>query len=148
MKTLTWVLFLFVTGSASAEIYKWTDENGQVHYGEKSTRGNSDSVVIPMHDKTPSTPAPGTKDRLENIRKWTDARQKERETEKRRKAEQDAKRVRQGEECRRQGNSLASLERGGHRYRLDANGHRVYLSDQEIDSKKDDIREYLKKNCR
>ncbi|TCK19338.1 uncharacterized protein DUF4124 [Thiogranum longum] len=148
MKILTLILFLFVTGPASAEIYKWTDEEGQVHYDENPGEGSSGSVIVPRQNKAPATPAPSAKQRLENIRKWTDARQKERETEKRRKAEQDAKRVKQEEKCHRKRNRLTDLERGGRRYRLDENGQRRFLSDQEIDSRKNDARAYLEKHCR
>ncbi len=148
MKTATLVLCLLFSASTFAEIYKWTDDKGQVHYGEKPTGKASDTSVVPQYYKPPSAPAPDAKQRLENIRKWTDARQKERQIEKRKKAVQKVKRARQEEKCRRNRNRLTDLERGGRRYRLDANGQREFLSDQEIDAKKNKVREYLGKNCR
>lgn len=148
MKTVTLILCLLVSASTFAEIYKWTDEKGQVHYGENPGGKASGTRIIPQHYKPPSRPAPDAKQRMENIRKWTDARQKERQNEKRKKAKQQEKRAKQEEKCRRSRNRLIDLERGGRRYRLDANGQREFLSDQEIDANKSKTREYLDRNCR
>lgn len=148
MKTIALILCLLFSASTFAEIYKWTDEKGQVHYGEKPGDKASGSSLVQQHYKPPSKLAPDAKQRLENIRRWTEARQKERQTENRKKAEQNKKRAEQEEKCRRSRNRLTDLERGGRRYRLDANGQREFLSDQEIDDKKNNVREYLGKNCR
>ena len=41
---LSSLLYLIQTSSLSAQIYKWTDEDGQVHYGDRP--GNPDSVQM------------------------------------------------------------------------------------------------------
>jgi glutaredoxin len=44
---LALLLFLFFSSFCSAEIYKWTDEKGQVHFSDKSDSSRpSDSVEI------------------------------------------------------------------------------------------------------
>lgn len=38
-------LFVLIGSIANAEIYKWTDENGQVHFGDKP-KANAETVEI------------------------------------------------------------------------------------------------------
>lgn len=46
---------LFVCGSAIAEgIYKWTDENGKVHYGDRNdTKKNSTQIIVRTPARVP-----------------------------------------------------------------------------------------------
>lgn len=39
-------LLLFFSGIASAEVYKWTDENGRVHFGDRPSSENAQTVQI------------------------------------------------------------------------------------------------------
>jgi hypothetical protein len=149
MKTITLMICLILPATVFAEIYKWTDEQGQVHYGEKPAGNASDSTVVPQHYKQPSTPAPDAKQRLDNMRKWNDARQKERAAEKQKKAELKKQRAEKKQQCVTLENDLADMERGGIAwYNLNEAGERVYISDQEIESRKNEMRETIKKNCR
>lgn len=148
MKITTLIVCLLAAGIAAAEIYKWTDDEGRVHYDEKPKDRASDPMVLPKQYKTPATPPPGEAQRFENIRKWTDARQKEREAEKLRKAELEEKRAKREKRCNKLKNDLADMERGGISwYRLDENGERQYYSDEEITKEKNDLQASIKKNC-
>jgi hypothetical protein len=50
----TVVLCLLIQTSAFAGVYKWTDENGQVHYGEKP--GNTQAEKIFIRENETTTP--------------------------------------------------------------------------------------------
>ena len=46
------LLLSLMQTSASAEIYKWVDEDGQVHYGEKPGNSTAKSVTIRENETT------------------------------------------------------------------------------------------------
>lgn len=149
IKVTTLIICLLASCIASADIYKWTDEDGQVHYGEKPKERASEPMVMPKHYKKPLTPPPNENQRLENIRKWTDARQKEREQEKLKNAELEKKKAEIDKRCNALKNELADMERGGVSwYRLDEAGQRQYYSDKEIANQENELRQTIKKNCR
>ena len=52
-KILIIIFCLFCVSHASAEVYKWVDENGKVVYGDKPTSTDADKIKIkksPVHD--------------------------------------------------------------------------------------------------
>jgi len=59
-----WLALLLALASplASAQVYKWVDENGRVHYGEKPPSGSKSSTV------KPPVAAPGTPARSPDVR--------------------------------------------------------------------------------
>jgi hypothetical protein len=58
MRKLAWLVAI-VALCAQAEIYKWTDEKGQVHYGEQPPP-TADTKTIKAPAAGPETPAPDT----------------------------------------------------------------------------------------
>lgn len=49
---LVLVIFFLLANHVVAEIYKWTDEDGKVHYGEKSFQGENDNIEkVKIRDK-------------------------------------------------------------------------------------------------
>lgn len=60
VKTLLYILFLSSFTSAYAEIYKWTDENGNVIFSDKNTNVNSEVITIkePNSIKAKNKPEP------------------------------------------------------------------------------------------
>lgn len=55
------LLLALTAPAASAQVYKWVDENGRVHYGEKPPPGSKSSAV------KPPTPAPNTPAQPQNL---------------------------------------------------------------------------------
>lgn len=64
---------LLIAGAASAQVYKWTDASGTVHYSESAppagtrftrihTSGNADPVAPPPADESPALPATASTD--------------------------------------------------------------------------------------
>jgi len=149
MKIALLTLCLMLPGAATAEIYKWTDQQGQVHYGEKAGDDGSETIVLPKHSKQPAAPTHTEKQRLENIRKWNAARQKERNRKKQKSAEQKEQQAEKNKHCNTLKNDLVDMERGGIAwYNLNEAGERVYISEQEIEARKTETRKAIKKNCR
>ncbi len=149
MKSITLALCLLLPALSAADIYKWTDEKGQVHYGEKPGTGTSESIAIPERRRQPATPAPDDKQRLENIKRWNAARQREREQARQKQAELQERKAKQKKRCNKLKNELADLQRGGVSwYRLDEAGQRQYMSDQQIEARKTRLSLTIRKDCR
>ena len=50
--TLATCLCLFIYSSSFAGVYKWTDENGQVHYGERPMNADAEKIKIRQNETT------------------------------------------------------------------------------------------------
>jgi len=140
MKFKFLVLCLFIPCTTFGGIYKWVDDQGQTHYGERPTVQSSEKIVIPKRTITPKAQTT-EKQRLENVKKWVNVRQQERETAKQEKAERKKK-------CDKLRRELKDIEQDGIAwYQLNEAGEREYYSDEEIDAGKSKMRGIIKKNC-
>lgn len=120
-------LLLCCVPLAQGEVYRWVDEQGQVHYGDVP----QDSQAYQLRT-LPQTQAPPTEtQRMEKTRRLLRAyeaeRQQQREAQ-RKQQEQQAKRKR---DCIRARDGLRAYKESGNIYRLDEAGQRVYFSEPE-----------------
>ncbi len=119
-----------IAASASAQVYKWVDEKGVTHYGERPPQGKKASEV----PNKLGTPGPGAASPAED---W---QQKDRAFRQRKiqadtadeKQKQDA--ARRQEQCNQQRDLLARLKQSGRSYTLNEKGERVYMNDAERDA--------------
>lgn len=122
-------LILFIA-PAGAQVFKWIDENGVTHYGERAPQGKKASEVS---DRM-ATPAPATQKAGEDLQ------QKDREFRQRRiQAEESAEKkqqetARRREQCNQQRDLLQRLRQSPRTYRLDEKGERVFMNDSERDA--------------
>lgn len=148
MKSVIVAMILAFPCVGLAEIYKWVDEKGQTHYGEKPQGRSSEQIHVPERDSGTAQPAPDEQQRLERMKRWVDARQKEREKAKQEQAELKEKRAEKKRRCDKLRRELRDLEIGGMQwYRIDEQGNRQFYSDEEIEAHKARMRETLDKNC-
>jgi hypothetical protein len=147
-------LALCVALPASAQMYKWVDSNGKVHYSDKPPPGNVKTETLREAPRPASAPAAteakgeAKKDAAKGETK-ADApkagprtpaeqeqafrkRQAEAAKAQEEAAKKDAEARQRAENCRRAKAALASLELGGRQTRIDEKGERVYLSDQQV----------------
>ncbi len=123
------VLLSMFASLASTEIYKWTDAQGNVHFGDKPPAGKSETIAMPQRE-TPAAPAV-SEDRVEKQSRLLDAYVEERrlKNEADEKARQEkAERKRKCADLR---DDLRNQENAGSIYNLDKNGQRVFLSKEE-----------------
>ena len=148
MKSVIVAMILAFPCVSLAEIYKWVDEKGQTHYGEKPQGKSSEQIHVPERESGTAQPHSDEQERLERIKKWVDARQKEREKAKQQQAELKEKRAEKKKQCDELRRELRDMELGGVQwYRLDEAGNRQFYSDEEIEARKVQMRETIKKNC-
>lgn len=150
MRFFLFVIIVVFSTHSYAEIYKWVDENGQTHYSQSPPDKNAREITLP-----PSSAQPGEKEkiqqRLQEQEKFLRALDEERQYQKK-LADEEEKRQQQikahEKYCREMRLELQDMERGGVVwYELDKNGERVFLSEEEVETKKQDLRQRIKKDC-
>ena len=148
------VLALFAV-PALAEMYKWTDANGQVHFGDKPPAGSRNAVnlsppPVNIDSSRPAEPkaAPDNSSRqlMERQKRLSDIIKQE--AEEREAAAQQAEK----EKAERQRN--CGMLRGYQKamngvpiYNLDEKGERIYLTDQQRSELESDINNRIGENC-
>ena len=142
IRTLTLLLFISVS---HAEIYKWTDENGRVHYGERPDNPNTEKVEIKSTAPKPDTGIDS--DRKEKQRKLLDAFEEERAEKKQKKAEAEQKKREMERRCAKAKDRLRRLKNAGAYYALDKNGNRYYLEEKHLKNDIAELDKKIRKNC-
>ncbi len=131
-----WLLILLLSlgQGAAADVYRWVDENGRVHFGDRPPANEAaETTTVETQDTPPSSPgtAPGSSDRGVTRQRLLDQYQKERE------AKQEATQKKREEEQRREQlcvqarTELENYQIHPVLYEMAPNGERRYLSDQE-----------------
>ena len=114
---------------ALAEVYKWTDADGRVHFGDRPPHGKAATVRLPT--TATDTPAATPEERLEQQRRLLRAYDEER----RQKRDARAQAQRDAEErqrrCAQARDDLRNREYASGLYRLGPDGQREFLSDAE-----------------
>lgn len=141
------VLLCLLIAPVWADLYKWTDQNGKVHYSDQPPPANAKKsapvkvITPPPAAATPQTAdAPRTADAKGSAAAKTPAEQEMEFRQRRLKeaeAEAKAQKDAQAQEdkkrnCQRAKDQVASLERGGRVTRPGSDGEQIYLSDKEI----------------
>ncbi|MDP3848843.1 MAG: DUF4124 domain-containing protein [Pseudomonas sp.] len=131
---------LLLPAVATAEIYRWTDANGQVHFGAAPQAGAVQVEVKPpvaQHDAVVA-------ERQQRTERFFDARRQEQQQASEQAREQQAKTA---QECQQLREQFAVLDRGGRYYRVDAQGEMQYYDEKQIDSARSQLKARLAQRC-
>jgi hypothetical protein len=125
------LLLLLAAPQTSAEIYRWVDAQGQVHFEDRSEaqRGSGTRSY-----KAPAAAAADPQQRLDKTRKLLNAYQSERQQARERQEKQQEELAKRTRQCATARDNLRRYQEYGGIYRLDDQGKRVYLSDRERDA--------------
>jgi len=132
---LLWVVGIALLQSsalfaAHGEVYKWTDSDGHVHYGEKPAEENAQKLDLKTTvDSKQLQQSQESARRIQEENQLYDRAQDEQVQVEQKKEEERAK---YAGECKKARNQLADFDRGGMTwYTTDAHGDRQYMSDDE-----------------
>lgn len=125
---------------ATAEIYRWVDSQGNVHFDARSRPGAEQIEVRPQIVERDEA----TREREARTERFFEARRQEQQAADQLASERYARR---DQECRQLGEELSRLSRGGRYFRADAKGERVYYSDEEIDAARQRLASRISQNC-
>lgn len=119
---------LAVTVHAQADLYKWTDDQGKVHYTDQPPTLKAQIIK----NDTAAAQAGITSQATQSLDAKDQAYQKRRKEadEARAKAEKEAEQARvQRENCAKARNNLSTLQNTPRVYTTDAAGQRTYMDD-------------------
>ena len=136
------IMFVAVLSSplASAEIYRWVDPQGNVHFDERSRPGAEQIEVRPQIVERDEV----TREREARTERFFEARRQEQQAADQAASEQY---VRRKQECDQLRQRLSRLSHGGRYFSADAKGERVYYSDEEIAAARRQLASRISQNC-
>ncbi len=111
---------LFTLSPLHAGIYKWVDENGQVHYGEQPGNTGAEKVTIRQNETT--KPRPIKKDKKEN------------DKQAKKPAKQEPPKMSKKEKrklCNEAKSDLAEISSRGRLREVNEKGEYIYLTDPQ-----------------
>ena len=137
------LLTLTLSCIGHAEVFKWTDAQGNIHFGDQPPANRkSESLNI---KSTPAssvdTPAPGTP--LEREKKILKVMDDERAAKAENQKKTDQKRMAQQMECARLKDMKRQFDQGGRFYNILPNGERNYHTDEEISKRHQEVEQAL-----
>jgi hypothetical protein len=132
--------------SASAEIYRWTDEAGRVHYGERPPGDGAEPVVV-RPSPAGGAAAPSEAQRRERQQRLLESFEYERARRAEQRAEAARLADRRARDCRQVQAILRRLDHAGPVYVTDADGSRRYLDDAERAAEKARLEPTYERAC-
>lgn len=144
------VLILFILSEqVLAAVYKWTDENGAVHYGDKPNgqsagQNNATEIKVETQSKSGITHSSDQKEKRDRIIKVLEEDRKEREKKRKKYYAEKNKRLKR---CARLKDKLRRYQDANAVYKLDKKGERQYYSNKERAAKESALRKKINKTC-
>ena len=149
-KIFVFLIVLLLSQIANAEtIYKWVDEDGQVHFGSKAGSKDAKEVKIKNRyiDSGKSTPPISAQERADKTKRFInalDAENKSIADAKAKKRKEDESKVIR---CNASRDQLRRYENSGALYDLDEKGNRILLNKKQYDQAMSQARARVQKWC-
>lgn len=135
------LIALLMPGFAGAEIYRWTDAQGRVHFGERP--GGEGAQQVEVKPQVVERDA-ATREREERSRKYFDARREEKSVADGRVAEARAERR---QECAELRSRLERIQRDQRYFSTAPDGTRTYASAEQIDEARSRLSSRIAERC-
>lgn len=144
MRTVVLLVLAGLSFTSMAEIYKWTDAQGNVHYGDKPVR-QAEQMHIP--EEKSGNFGLTSEQRKARREKLLQVMQEDRQEKEKQKAEKQKKRDKLNRQCILAKDQLKRYQKGGRIYNLDDKGKRIYMSDKERDEAVQHLQDAIRKHC-
>lgn len=137
---------LLLSGQVSvyAEVYRWVDEKGQMHFGDQA--GEAGTHAIKPHSRQPTQV--NQQQRMQKTRKLLNAYQIERQQLREQKAKQKEQAKKQKRDCIQARDNLRKYTDYGNIYQLGEDGKREHLSEKQRAALLKRSREVVARSCR
>ena len=141
-------LAITVGGGAMAnEIYKWTDEDGNVHYGDRPSDTRNEELMALSYRRTdPNVVQHEIQKQADSITARQEARTAAAEEAKTAEAKA-AEAAENQKKCESYRARLQTFIQSRRLYRQDENGERVYLDEQQTQDARRRVEELIAENC-
>lgn len=134
-------------GAAASEIYKWIDENGNVHYEDRPSGAATEQRLAMTYSRTDSGAVQkGIEARLERDAARAEkraARDEEKQAAEDAKAEADARQ----KKCAQYRRQLETMVQAQRLYRVGEDGERSYLDDAQRQEARQKAEELIAETC-
>ncbi len=148
LSLLVLTTFIF-TLSANAKIYKWTDENGKVHYSDKNPDENAKELKI-SEKNTPNISQKSqtsTQERMERQKKMVSSHFEELEAQKKKQAEEAEKQAKVEKACNQIKSRRNLLNRQARIYSVNEKNEQVFMSDEERAKNIKELNQEIEETC-
>lgn len=139
-----------VAGSALAsEIYRYTDADGNVHYGDRPSGSKSEQRVAVASTRPTASQAPSSSPEPQSpaAAEPAEAGDDESAAAKKTRSEKIAEKKKREERCANFRAKLETMVTSRRLYREGDDGERQYLSDTEIDAARAKAQSLVEENC-
>jgi hypothetical protein len=141
-------LLVFTASSPAADsqnMYKWTDDQGEVHYTQFPPPGRKTEIMQPP--PPPAEPPTGSENDLQK-QLDTIKQQNDKQLQETREADQQAEiqKIRK-KNCETAHKNLINLNRGGNVRYMGPNGEAIRLTEEERQKRIDETNQQIKENC-
>ena len=144
-KGLLLLLCLLITPITQAGTYRWVDENGQTHFGDRPpVNAASDEVTLKAPAPSSDTDARARKQRMNEFLEQTEQERAERNEA---KAQQEAKAAKHEAMCESLRARLKYMKSVSGIYRLNNDGERVFVDDEENKRIRQEFRAKVQSEC-
>lgn len=137
-------MLMLTFSSAYAGIYKWVDEDGNVHYGDRAENKKADKININQH----KGPDAEHQQRMEKQKQYIEDGQEARNEKKKQREIAKKKKKKKKLACTKIKKYLTKLEQHGRLYQGNEDGTRQYLSGPERDQEIAKTRKKVADTCR
>lgn len=145
MKHLLLCLCLFAAPLAMAGTYRWVDENGQTHFGDRPpANAKSDELNL---DPPPADPDNAARDRHQRMQDFLEQSEQERAERNERESRQQAVAAERQARCEALRGRLKYLKSVSRIYRVNNNGERVYVDEEENERLRREFRTRVQEEC-
>ena len=120
------LLFISATSAFSTGVFKWTDADGNIHYGDRP-KGVAEEIKV---RKGPA-PDPGMRQHRQKRDRLLEVFDEERREKQSDKALVAREKAKQEQKCSNAQDSLEKYQTAGYLYKLDEEGNRNILKDGE-----------------
>ena len=122
------IVLILVSSGVTAEIYKWVDENGKTHYGDKPPDKDAENIKLKSAPKTD----PAQNSRQEKQRRLLQLLEDDRKAAKQKKADEKAEKLARMEKCAEARKDLQQVQNASFLYKKseDPRNPKVYSEEE------------------
>ena len=135
------------TGAFADDIYKWTDENGNVHYEDRPSGNPSEQRLQFSYNRTNAKSVQGRVQRQQDVANTRREARDEAEAAERTAAEERAAAEQKLAQCASYRAKLKTMLESRRVYRQDESGERAYLDEAQRAEARTKAEELIKETC-
>lgn len=144
---LTVSMLLLLAFDVTAEVYKWTDADGQVHYGDRP-HDSSSAEEINVDEETSTGFSLDDGSRSEKRQRLLDAMEEDRREKEAQREKNRVEQEKRNRQCIQLKDKLRRVESATGVYNLDKEGKRVFLTSDQRKHSEDELRAKIRKYCK